>query len=57
MIPMNSYRIWVVAALCVALEEVRTMSTLHSAGHYLFLALLLAFSLRLIYVTIAEHGS
>lgn len=51
---MNSYRIWVTAALCVALDEVRTMSTLHTAGHYLFLALLLVFALRLLYVTVTD---
>lgn len=32
------------------------MYTLHTTGHFLFLALLLAFALRLLYVTIAEHG-
>lgn len=52
---MNGYRIWVVAALCVALDDVRTMSTLHTAGHYLFLALLILFALRLLYVTVTEQ--
>jgi hypothetical protein len=30
------------------------MSLLHTAGHYVFLALLLVFALRLLYVTVTE---
>lgn len=30
------------------------MSILHAAGHYLFLALLFAFALRMLYVTVTE---
>ena len=51
----SGYRIWILAAFLVAFDDARTMSMLHTAGHYVFLALLLGFALRLLYVTVTER--